>query len=387
MELDLISLTEPQSGARELELIQAVLQSPRWSDGPMLECFERAFANYVGRQHAVGVASSTLGTLITLRAFGIGPGDEVICASHAWHQVAQAVTLAGATPVFADINYWSGCLSADKAERKITPQTRAIIAGNTNGHPAAWRELRTLADAHQLKLFEDSSEAIGSRYLGQAVGNFGDVAVFDFSSPGVLCTGEGGMLLTDDADLATELRYLRQRRLSDRLSVSVGSRVPLQASMSEITAALGVAQLADLDERLAARKQVEVWYHQQMQSFEGVKPPYLAENVDEVHWMLYVVHLGKRFTKSARSQMIDDMRACGIETAAYSHPLHQQFHYMNACGAVGTKRGVLADTDRIGDRALALPLHTGLDEAQVRYIVSTLKDTATNVGAGAAIYL
>lgn len=387
MDIDVISLSEPECGEREIELVNAVLQSARWSDGPMLESFEQAFAGWVGRRHAVAVGSGTLGAWLALRGLGIGPGDEVVCAAHTWHQVAQAITLAGATPVFADIDYWSGCLSPEKAALRIGPQTRAILAGNTNGHPAAWKALRALADAHGLALIEDSTEALGSRYLGRGVGSFGDVSVFDFSQPSALCTGEGGMLVTDDEAMAHRLRYLRQRRVADRGSVSVGSWVPLQAGMSELTAALGLAQLAGLDERLAARKQVEAWYHEQMQSFEGIKPPYLAEDVDEVHWMLYVVHLGKRFTGSARAQMIDDMRSCGVETAPYSHPLHQQFFYMNVDGAIGRKRGVLPDTDRIGDRALALPLHTQLDATQVQYIVKTLKDTATNVGAGAAIYL
>jgi len=387
MDIEVIPLSEPDCGERDIELVNAVLASGRWSDGPMLESFEQAFAGWVGRRHAIAVGSGTLGTWIALRAFGIGPGDEVVCASHTWHQVAQAITLAGATPVFADINYWTGCLSPEKAALKITPRTKAILAGNTNGHPAAWAPLRELADAQGIRLIEDSTEALGSRYMGQVVGTFGDVSVFDFSQPSALCTGEGGMLVTDDETLAHELRYLRQRRLSDRNSVSVGSRVPLQAGMGEITAALGLAQLSGLDDRLLARKQVEVWYQEQMQSFEGVKPPYLGEHVDEVHWMLYVVHLGKRFTASARTQMIDDLRACGIETAAYSHPLHLQFFYMNTGDAIGHKRGLLADTDRIGDRALALPLHTQLDADQVKYIVKTLKDTATNVGAGAAIYL
>lgn len=387
MDVETIALCESSISDQGMSLVEAVLASGRWGDGPMLESFEQGFARWVGRKYAVAVGSGTLGTWIVLRALGIGPGDEVICASHTWHQVAQAITLAGATPVFADINYWSGCLSPEKAALKITPATKAILAGNTNGHPAAWKPLRELADAHGLKLIEDSTESLGSRYLGQSVGTFGDVSVFDFSMPSALCTGEGGMLLTDDEALAIELRYLRQRRLSDRASVSIGSRVPLQAGMSELTAALGLAQLSDLDERLLQRKQVEAWYHAEMQSFEGVKPPYLAEDVDEVHWMLYVVHLGKRFGASARTQMIEDMKSCGVETAAYSHPLHQQFFYMNAAGAVGHQRGVLPDTDRIGDRALALPLHTALDADQVKYIVKTLKDTATNVGAGAAIYL
>jgi len=388
MDVDVISLFEPDCGDREIELVCAVLQSTRWGDRPMLESFERAFAGWVGRRHAVAVSSGTLGTWIALRAFGIGPGDEVICTSHAWHQVAQAITLTGATPVFSDINYWTGSLNADKAALKITPRTRAILAGNTNGHPAAWGPLRALAAAHNLKLIEDSSEALGSRYQGQCVGNFGDISVFDFSQPSALCTGEGGMLVTDDDALVHELRYLRQRRIEDRSSVSVGSRVPLQAGMSEITAALGLAQLAGLDERLAARRQVVAWYHEHMQSFEGVKPPYIGDDVEEVHWMLYVVHLGKRFSGSARAQMIDDLRSCGIETVAYSHPLHQQYFYMNAADTIGHQLGgLLPDTDRISSRALALPLHTRLDATQVKYIVNTLKDTATNVGAGAAIYL
>jgi dTDP-4-amino-4,6-dideoxygalactose transaminase len=387
MDVDVISLFEPEGGPRDIELVSAVLRSTQWGDGPMLATFEQAFAAWLGRKHAVAVASGTLGTWIALRALGIGPGDEVICTAHTWHQVAQAITLAGATPVFADINYWTGSLSPEKAAQKITSKTRALLAGNTNGHPAAWAPLRALANAHGLKLIEDSTESFASRYQGQSVGTFGDLAVFDFSAPSALCTGEGGMLVTDDDTLVHELRYLRQRRLADRTSVSVGSRVPLQAGMSEITAALGLAQLATLDDRLAARQQVVAWYQQQMQSFEGIKPPYIGEDVDEVHWMLYVVHLGKRFSGSTRAQMMDDLLSCGIETAAYSHPLHQQFYYMNANASIGQQRGQLIDTDRIGDRALALPLHTQLDEDQIRHIVKTLKDTATNVGAGAAIYL
>lgn len=386
MEVDVISLFEPDRSTREVELASTVLSSARWGDGPMLEAFERAFAGWVGRAHAVAVGSGTLGTWMVLRALGLGVGDEVICTAHTWHQVAQAITLAGATPVFADIHYWTGSLCPEKAARKITPRTRALLAGNTNGHPAQWTALRALADSHGLVLIEDSTEALGSRYRGQTVGTFGNVSVFDFSAPSALCTGEGGMLVTNDEALAHELRYLRQRRLGDRTSVSVGARVPLQAGMSELTAAVGLAQLMGLDERLERRREIVAWYHDNMQSFEGVKPPYIGEGVDEVHWMLYVVHLGKRFSGSARAQMIDDLLSCGIETAPYSHPLHQQFHYMRAGNAIGRQRGALPDTDRIGDRALALPLHTQLDEAQVQYIVKTLKDTATNVGAGTPIY-
>jgi len=375
-------LAEPDASELEGQLVQAALASPRWSAGRLVEHFEASFAREVGRAHAVAVASGTVGSWLALRALGIGPGHEVIASPYGWHQVAHAATLAGARLVFADIDYWSGCLDAARAAARVTPATRAILAGNVNGHPAAWDELRQLADARGLALIEDSTEAIGSRYRGRPVGSFGDVSVFDFSQPSPLCCGEGGMVVTDDDRLASELRYLRSRSLADRRSVSVGAWVPLQASLSEISAALGMAQLSRLAEILERRQAVEASYLAQMLSFEGIKPPYVATGVDSVHWMLYVVHLGKRFTASACAEVIEDLATECIEAAMYCQPMHQQHHYR----AQGWQRGALPLAERIADRALALPLHGALTPGHVEFIVKTLKDSATNVGAGAAIY-
>ncbi|HQR53201.1 MAG TPA: DegT/DnrJ/EryC1/StrS family aminotransferase [Burkholderiales bacterium] len=382
-EVEHVALSDPDISTTELDLVAAVLRSPHLSSGNTVAAFEEQFAAYVGRDHGVAVASGTLGAWLGLRALGIGAGDEVIAPAYAWHQIAHAVVLAGATPVLADIDYWSHCVAPKAVVEKIGPATRAIIAGNTNGHPAAWRELTALARARRLALIEDSTEAIGSRYLGRRVGGFGDIAVFDFSQPSALCCGEGGMVVTDDPKLATELRYLRARSLADRRSVSVGSRVPLQTAMSELTAALGLAQLARVVQILERRKRVESWYRDEMQSFEGIKPPYEAPDIDEVHWMLYVVHLGTRFTASARNQIVDDLETQGIETAAFCLPLHRQFAYAERSAA----RGGLPTTERIADRSLALPFHGHLDAERVKYIVKTLKDASVNVGAGAAIYL
>jgi perosamine synthetase len=306
----------------------------------------------------------------------------VIASAYGWHQVAHAVTLTGAKVVFADIDYWSGCLDPVRAAKQVTPATRAVIAGNVNGHPAAWQGFRELASERGLALIEDSTEAIGSLYRGRPVGSFGDVAVFDFSQPSALCTGEGGMLVTDDDRLAAELRYLRARSPADRRSVSVGARVPLQAGIGEVTAALGLAQLSRLAEMLERRKAVEASYLEQMMSFEGIKPPYVAPGVDAVHWMLYLVHLGKRFTASACAQVVEDLATECIEAVMYCRPLHQQHHYMQQ----GWKRGALPLAERIADRALALPLHGQLAPEHVEFIVKTLKDSSVNVGAGAAIY-
>ncbi len=379
---DLICLSDPDITTEELEAVVMTLRSSQLSAGPLVAEFEKAMARWVGRAHGAAVASGTLGACLAFKVMGIGPGDEVLTTAYAWHQIAHAITLVGATPILVDIDYWSGCIDPVKAAEKIGPRTKAILATNVNGHPADWQALRALADKHDLKLVEDSTEAVGSRYKGKLVGGFGDVAIFDFSQPSALCCGQGGMVVTDDPTLASELGYLRERRLSDRNSVSVGSRVPWQASMSDLDAAIGLAQLKRIDEILLKRKQVETWYHTQMQSFEGIKPPYLAEDIDEVHWMLYKIHLGKRFTGSARNQIIEDMDANAVESAIYCIPLHQQFHYQQQ----GWHRGLLPNTERIGDRSLTLPFHTHLEEDEVRYIVKTLKEASVNVGAGAAIY-
>jgi perosamine synthetase len=380
--LDWLALSDPDMCTEELEAVIMTLRSSRLSAGPQVEGFEKAFAHWLDRKHAAAVASGTMGLCLALKVMDIGPGDEVLTSAYAWHQIAHAITIVGATPILVDIDYWSGCIEPTKIADRITPRTKAILASNVNGHPADWQALRALADEHGLRLIEDSTEAIGSRYQGKLTGNFGDVAIFDFSQPSALCCGQGGMVVTDDPHLASELAYLRERRLSDRQSVSVGSRVPWQASMSDLDAAVGLVQLKRIDEILARRKEVEHWYHEQIQTFEGIKPPYLAEHIDEVHWMLYKIHLGKRFTGSARNQIIEDMDTNAVECAIYCSPLHQQFYYQQ----LGWKRGQLNNTERIADRSLVLPFHGHLTADQVRYIVKTLKDASLNIGAGAAIY-
>ena len=173
----------------------------------------------------------------------------------------------------------------------------------------------------------------------------------------------------------------RSRSVKDRNAIAVGARIPLQAAISEPTAALGVAQLARLDGILERRKEVERHYRLELSSFEGIKPPYVAPDVDEVHWMLFLVHLGKRFTASACQQIIDDLATEAIESALYCQPLHQQFAYQQQ----GWHRGQFPLTERIADRAIALPFHGHLTPDHVQFIVKTMKDSSINVGAGAAI--
>jgi perosamine synthetase len=380
---DWIALSDPDIAQPELDAVAAASASPVLSMGDAVAAFEAAFAAYVGRRHAIAVASGTIGLGLVLRACGIGAGDEVIASPHGWRETAHAIALAGARPVFADVDYWAGTLVPEKAEAKITPRTRAILVSNPNGHPAPWDAFRALADNTGLKLLEDSTEAIGSRYRGALVGSFGDCSVFDFSQPSPVVCGEGGMIVTDDADVAAALKRYRGRRPEERSSVVLGAVPPLQAGMSDIAASLGLAQLGRLDVILEKRRRVEAFYLEHIKSFEGIKPPFIAPDVDEVHWFLYVVHLGTRFTRSARDAIVEDLRTEQIQATAYSQPLHLQPFYL----AQGWRRGQLLVTEKVADRAVALPFHTHLSPDHVAFIVGTMKDSSINVGAGAAIYL
>jgi perosamine synthetase len=377
-----ITLSDPDITGAELHAVADVLQSPQLTGGPVVAAFEAAFAAYVGREYAVAVASGTIGLLLALKASGIGPGQEVIASPCSWRETAHAIALAGATPVLADIDYWSGVLVPEKAEARITERTRCVVANNPNGHPAPWAALRAMAARHGLVLIEDSTEAIGSVYQGALVGSFGDCSVFDFSQPGPLVCGEGGMVVTDDADLAFALRRHRARRIEERSSVVLGTVPPLQAEMSDLAAALGLAQLKRIDEILAKRKLVESLYFEFIQSFEGIKPPYIGPDVEEVHWFLYVVHLGTRFTRSGRDAIVEDMRTERVEAAAYCHPLHLQPFYFG----LGFRRGNFLVAEKVTDRAVALPFHGHLTKDHVEFIVGTIKDASVNVGAGATIY-
>lgn len=380
--MNLIPLSDPDISLFELDFVAAKLKSPRLSHGPMVETFEESFATYIGRKHAIAVQSGTMGLLLGLKASGINVGDEVIASPYSWHQIAHAITHCGAKPVFADIDYWAGTLNPVKCEAKITTSTRAILVGNTNGHPAPWDDFRALAKRHGLILIEDSTEAIASRYKGVTVGKFGDFSIFDFSQPGPLVCGEGGMIVTDDADLARRIREIRNRRLDERFSVVVGGALSWQGGMSDLTAALGLAQLERIEEILERRNIVEEYYYDHVRSFEGIKDPYIAPDVDQVHWFLYLVHLGTRFSKSSRDAIVNDLFTEDIEAAAYCQPMHLQPYYQEQ----GYRKGNYFVTEKVADRVLALPFHGHLSEDQVGFIVKTAKDASLNIGAGSAIY-
>jgi len=376
-------LSDPDMSQAELDAVCEALSSSQLGFGETVEAFEEAFAHYIGRKYVIAVSNATLALMLVLDAYEIGPGAEVITSAHSFREIGHAISLRGAFPIFADIDYWSGALVADKAERKISDRTKALVVGNVNGHPASWTEFRDVAARNNLILIEDSSEAIGSTYKGALVGTFGDCSIFDFSQPGPLTCGQGAVVVTDDIDVATTIRRYRLHRLDERPSVVVGKAPSYNVGMTNITAALGLVQLQRLELILERRKRAEYWYYDYVKSFEGIKDPYIGPDVTDVHWFLYIVHLGTRFSRSSRDGIIEDLRKEEIEAAAYSVPLHLQPHYFD----LGYRKKDFLVTEKVADRAVVLPFHAHLTEDQISFIVGTMKDASINIGAGAEITL
>lgn len=380
---NMIPLSDPDMSQAELDAVGEVLQSSQVTTGEAVEAFEEAFARYLGRKYAIAVSSATMGLMLALDAYGIGRGAEVITSPHSFREITHAIALRGAFPIFADIDYWAGTLVPEKAERKISEKTRAIVASNINGHPAPWTEFREIADRHKLILIEDSSEAIGSTYKSALVGTFGDCSIFDFSQPGPLVCGQGGMVVTDDIDVAMTIRRYRAHRLEERASVVVGGAPAYNGGMNNICAALGLAQLQRLELILERRKRAEFWYYDYVKSFEGIKDPFVGPDVTEVHWFLYAVHLGTRFSRSSRDAIVEDLKKEEVEAAPYSVPLHLQPYYFN----LGYRKSDFLVTEKVADRAVVLPFHAHLTEDQIAFIVGSMKDASINIGAGAEITL
>jgi len=212
---NMIPLAKPQITAADMRAVSVVLESNQLALGPATGGFEQHVSEYVGRGFAVAVNGGTSALHLIIRALGIGPGDEVITTPFSFIASTTCILMEGATPVFVDIEPRTLCINPDAVEEAITPRTKAILAVDVFGYPADWSRLEQIARAHDLILIEDSAESLGSRLDGKACGSFGRVAIFGFYPNKQITTGEGGMIVTDDEDLAKQCRSMSNQGSSD----------------------------------------------------------------------------------------------------------------------------------------------------------------------------
>jgi perosamine synthetase len=356
-----IPLSAPDITESEIEAVTAVLRSSRLSLGPKLEEFEHSMAQYIQAPHAVAVSSGTAGLHLCIRALDIGEGDEVIVPSFTFIAVANAIRYERATPVFVDIEAATLNLDPAKIEAAITPRTRAILVVHTFGIPANMGAIFEIAERHHLLVVEDACEALGAEYQGRPIGGFGDAAVFAFYPNKQITTGEGGMIVTRSATLASRLRALRNQGRPGSDDWLQHSELGYNYRLSEINCALGIEQLKRIEKILATRANVARGYQNRLQIEALILPP-LELPEARISWFVYVVRLPPEFNQSQRDAMLQSLMGQGIGCARYFAPIHLQPAYAE------WKNDNLPVTESESARTIALPFFNHLTGEQQDHV-------------------
>ena len=363
-----VPMSGPDITDAEIELINQVLRTPYLSIGPMLKRFEQDMACFVGTKYAAGVSSGTAGLHLCVRAAGIGEGDEVITTPFSFVASANCMLYERATPVFVDIEPGSLNIDPQRIEDAITPRTRAILPVHAFGQPADMDPILQVARRHNLWVIEDACEAIGAEYKGRQAGTLGDAAVFAFYPNKQMTTGEGGIIVTDRADWDALYRSLRNQGRDVFDAWLDHSRLGYNYRLDELSAALGVAQLARLEELLAKRERVAQMYNERLSTVDGLDIPYISATTTRMSWFVYVIRLGPGIERTAVMAGLEER---GIPSRPYFTPIHLQPFYRKL---FGYREGDFPITERLGQSALALPFYGNLDEEKVEYVCQNLRE-------------
>jgi perosamine synthetase len=375
---ELIPLAKPVLGEAEERAVIEVLRSGQLSLGPKLPEFERLFAERVGAPHASAVSSGTAGLHLALRAVGVGPGDEVITSPFSFVASANAIVYCGATPVFADIDPVTLNLDPTAADAAITPRTKAILPVHIFGYPADMPAFERIAQRHGLAIVEDACEALGARHAdGTAVGGRGNPAVFGFYANKQMTTGEGGMVTLGDAVMKEQIDSERNQGRAPDMGWLDHDRLGFNYRLSEISCALGTAQLQRLDQMLIDRARVAALYGEALSGGAGLILPCHDSGNDRRGWFVYVVQLPDGADRSA---VIDDLRSHGIQSKPYLPAIHLMSFYEERFGHVV---GEYPTCERVAGRALALPFFPQMTEGQVMRVAQALRPAAVAAGAQA----
>jgi perosamine synthetase len=362
-----IELSGPYFDEREEELLLGVLRSGWLSLGPMLDRFEEAFAERVGAAHAAAVSSGTAGLHLCLHLAGIGPGDEVVTSPFSFVASANCALYVGATPVFADIDPQTLNLDLAAVEAAITERTRAIVAVDIFGYPCELDPLRELCDRHGLVLVEDACEALGAEYGGRPLGSHGHLTVFAFYPNKQMTTGEGGMVVTGSEAEWRVLKSLSNQGRAEDGSWLDHERLGFNYRLSDVAAALGVAQLEKLDLLLELRSRVAARYAELLRAVEGVEP-LLADDADHKRsWFVYPVRLAPEID---RGRLVRELAEGGIATKVYLPSIHLQ-PYMRE--RFGFGEGMLPVSEEASRRLLSIPFHSGLEADDQERVVEALR--------------
>lgn len=363
-----IPVNEPLIGDAERENVLRCLESG-WisSEGPFVQEFERSWAAYCGRREGVAVSNGTAALELAVSCAGLSPGDEVIMPSFTIISCALAVVEAGAVPVLVDCDEETWCMDVDQVAGRIGPRTRAIMPVHIYGHPVDMDPLLALAERHGLRVIEDAAEAHGATYRGRRAGSFGAMSCFSFYANKIVTTGEGGMVLTDDADLAARLRSGRNLAFGPRRFVH--EELGHNYRLTNLQAAVGVAQVADIEERVRRKREMAARYTERLARLASVQLPVERPWARNVYWM-YGVVLRDEAALDADA-LAARLRDRGVDTRPFFVGMHEQPVLRRMGLFVGEH---YPRTERISRRGLYLPSGLALTPEQQDAVCAALEE-------------
>lgn len=362
-----IPLAQPVIGDREEQLVLEVLRSGKLSLGPMLPRFERAFAEWIGARHAAAVSSGTAGLHLAIRAAGVQPGDEVITSPLSFVASANVMLFEQAKPVFVDIDPVTLNLDASLIADAVTPATTGLLPVHLFGFPADMEAIDRVAAHHGLWVVEDACEALGGRLpSGNRIGADRHMAVFGFYPNKQLATGEGGMVVCPAAEQKARVDSERNQGRAPDMGWLDHERLGFNYRLSDLSCAVGVAQLERLDEMLAARARAAGWYGERLAAVGGLTLPCPDRDGNERGWFVYVLQLP---AGTDRDALIERLAGQGIASKPYMPAIHLQPYYREH---FGYGPGDFPVAEDVAARSLALPFFPEISESQVERVCAAL---------------
>jgi perosamine synthetase len=377
-EFEPIPLSSPELGAREEELVLEVLRSGRLSLGPMGERFERAFAEFLGVDDAVAVSSGTAALHLGVRQLGWGPGDEVLTSPFTFVASSNCLLYEGAKPVFVDVDPLTLNIDVEAAAAAVTEKTVGVLPIDIFGWPAAWPELEALAERHGLGVLQDSCEALGAVDAeGRMVGTRGNFSTFAFYANKQMTTGEGGMIVPTDPDAAARLRSERNQGRAIDMGWLDHDRLGFNYRLSDVAAAIGLAQVEKLPRLLEKRAAVAAAYGERLVDAPAITAPVAARGDEVRSWFVYVVRLADEVDRDA---VILRLRERGIDSKSYLPSVHLFPHI----AALGYREGQFPIAEAASAHSLALPFFPQMTEEQIERVCTELAAAVDSTRRGPA---
>lgn len=339
------------------------------------ERFEKAFSAYIGSRFAASLPSCTSAIHLSLLSLGIGPGDEVIIPDITWIASASPVIYVGASPVFADIDSKTWCLSVDSLKQSITPKTKAIIVVDLYGNMPEMDEIVEIAKKYSLEIIEDAAEAIGSEYKGKKAGSFGKTGVFSFHGSKVLTTGEGGMLVTNDENIYKRVLFLRDHGRPSGDKLFWNTEVGYKYKMSALQAALGLAQLERIEELVVKKRQIFKWYEKYLKDEKSITLNYEPTDIKNTFWMVTAILDKKIGIRKKRLQELLDNKS--IDSRPFFYPLSSLPAFSKIVDVKEAKKDNKISY-QLSPYGINLPSALNITEEKVKYVCDVLIDIIKN---------